>query len=127
VTSLERLIREEQELQFDRFDHDTAWALGVALVEAARAAGAPLAIDIRCNGHELFHAALHGTAPDNCNSASCPKGAASGRKRATRTNSKPIMASPTNPSATEKSVQNPWSGPLAPITAKTSGDNTAPR
>ena len=65
MTSLERLIREEQELQFDRFDHDTAWALGVALVDAARAAGAPLAIDIRCNGHQLFHAALHGTAPDN--------------------------------------------------------------
>jgi hypothetical protein len=50
VTSLERLIREEQELQFDRFDHDTAWALGVALVEAARAAGAPLAIDIPATG-----------------------------------------------------------------------------
>jgi uncharacterized protein (UPF0303 family) len=65
VTSLERLIREEQQLQFDRFDHDTVWALGVALVEAAQATGAPLAIEIRRNGHQLFHAALHGTAPDN--------------------------------------------------------------
>jgi uncharacterized protein (UPF0303 family) len=65
VTSLERLIREEQQLQLDRFDHDTVWALGVALVEAAQAAGAPLAIEIRRNGHQLFHAALHGTAPDN--------------------------------------------------------------
>jgi uncharacterized protein (UPF0303 family) len=65
VTSLERLIREEQELQFERFDHDTAWALGLALIEAARAVGAPLAIDIRRNGHQLFHAALHGTSPDN--------------------------------------------------------------
>jgi hypothetical protein len=39
----------------------------------------------------------------------------------------PIIANPTNPSATEKSVQNPWFGWLAPITAKTSGDRTAPR
>jgi hypothetical protein len=59
--------------------------------------------------------------------ASCPNGAASGRKRATSTNSRPIIASPTNPSATEKFVQKPWSGWLAPITANTSGDRTAPR
>lgn len=65
MTSLERLLRQERELQFDRFDHETAWALGVALVDAARAAGAPLAVDIRRNGHQLFHAALDGTSPDN--------------------------------------------------------------
>ena len=63
----------------------------------------------------------------NCNSASCPNGAASGRNRATSANSSPIIASPTNPSATEKLVQNPCSGRLAPITANTSGDTTAPR
>ena len=65
MSSLERLLREEQELQFDRFDHETAWALGVALVDAAREADAPLAVDIRRNGHQLFHAALDGTSPDN--------------------------------------------------------------
>jgi uncharacterized protein (UPF0303 family) len=65
MSSLERLLREERELQFDRFDHETAWALGVALVDEARAAGAPLAVDIRRNGHQLFHAALDGTSPDN--------------------------------------------------------------
>ena len=65
MTSLERLLDQERELQFDRFDHETAWALGVALVDAARAAGAPLAVDIRRNGHQLFHAALDGTSPDN--------------------------------------------------------------
>jgi uncharacterized protein (UPF0303 family) len=63
--SLEQLIQQEEELQFERFDFDTAWELGVALTEAARAAGAPLTIDIRRNGHQLFHAALPGTAPDN--------------------------------------------------------------
>jgi uncharacterized protein (UPF0303 family) len=62
---LEQLIQQEHELQFEHFDFDTAWELGVALVEAARAADAPLTIDIRRNGHQLFHAALPGTAPDN--------------------------------------------------------------
>jgi uncharacterized protein (UPF0303 family) len=65
MSSLERLLREEQELQFDGFDHETAWALGVALVDAAREADAPLAVDIRRNGHQLFHAALDGTSTDN--------------------------------------------------------------
>jgi hypothetical protein len=46
----------------------------------------------------------------NCSSASCPNGAATARKRATSANSSPIIASPVNPSATEKFVQNPWSG-----------------
>jgi uncharacterized protein (UPF0303 family) len=63
--SLDQLLQQEQELQFERFDFATAWELGVALVEAARAADAPLTIDIRRNGHQLFHAALPGTAPDN--------------------------------------------------------------
>ncbi len=63
--TLEALAREEQELVFDGFDEDTAWRLGVQLVEAARAAGLAVTIDIRRNGQQLFHAALPGTAPDN--------------------------------------------------------------
>jgi uncharacterized protein (UPF0303 family) len=63
--SVDRLDREELALQFDRFDHDTAWALGMALVEKARATAAPVTVDVRRNGHQLFHAALPGTAPDN--------------------------------------------------------------
>jgi uncharacterized protein (UPF0303 family) len=63
--TLEALAREEEELVFDRFDEDTAWRLGVQLVEAARAAGLPVTIDVRRNGHQLFHAARPGTAPDN--------------------------------------------------------------
>ena len=63
--SLEELERQERELQFDRFDFDTAWRLGLALVEAGRARDLPIAIDIRRNGQQLFHAALPGSAPDN--------------------------------------------------------------
>jgi uncharacterized protein (UPF0303 family) len=63
--SLEQLAAEERELQFDAFDHDTAWALGVALVQAARAAQLAVTVDVRRNGQQLFHAALAGTAPDN--------------------------------------------------------------
>src|ERR687892_151121 len=54
-------------------------------------------------------------------------GAATVLKRATSANSRPIIASPTKPSATEKFVQKPWSGWPAPITAKTSGERTTPR
>jgi uncharacterized protein (UPF0303 family) len=63
--TLDELDRQEAELRFDRFDHDTAWALGLALVEKARARGLPVTVDLRRNGHQLFHAALPGTAPDN--------------------------------------------------------------
>ncbi len=63
--TLEALARQEEELVFDRFDEDTAWRLGVQLVEAARAAALPVTIDVRRNGHQLFHAARPGTAPDN--------------------------------------------------------------
>ena len=63
--TVDRLDHEELTLQFERFDHDTAWELGMALVAKARAAAAPVAVDVRRNGHQLFHAALPGTAPDN--------------------------------------------------------------
>ena len=42
-----------------------AWRLGLALVEAGRARDLPIAIDIRRDGQQLFHAALPGSAPDN--------------------------------------------------------------
>ena len=35
------------------------------MVATARAAGAPVAIDITRHGHQLFHAALPGSSPDN--------------------------------------------------------------
>jgi uncharacterized protein (UPF0303 family) len=63
--SLAELAAEERELQFATFDNDDAWALGLALVDAASERQASVAIDITRNGQQLFHAALPGTAPDN--------------------------------------------------------------
>ncbi len=63
--SLAQLAAEEAELQFTRFTNDDAWELGCALVAAARAQSAPVAIDVRRNGHQLFKAALTGATPDN--------------------------------------------------------------
>ncbi len=62
---LVELEAQEARLVFDRFDENTAWALGVALREAAVAAALPVAISIRRNGQRLFHAALPGSSADN--------------------------------------------------------------
>ena len=62
---LDELEAQESRLVFDRFDEDTAWALGVTLREAALVAEAPVAISIRRNGQRLFHAALSGASADN--------------------------------------------------------------
>ena len=62
---LTQLAAEEEELRLPSFTNDDAWSLGCALVAAARRAQAPVAIDISRNGHQLFHAALPGAAPDN--------------------------------------------------------------
>ena len=63
--TLDELAAEEAELQFPAFTEDDAWTLGSAMVATARAAGAPVAIDITRHGHQLFHAALPGSSPDN--------------------------------------------------------------
>ena len=63
--SLADLAAEEEELQFSAFTNDDAWNLGSALVAAARRDGAPVAVDVSRHGHQLFHASLPGTSPDN--------------------------------------------------------------
>lgn len=65
MTTLDDLARQERELVFTRFDEHDAWALGKRLRKAAAERELPVAIDIRRNGHQLFHAALPGSAPDN--------------------------------------------------------------
>jgi uncharacterized protein (UPF0303 family) len=57
------LEEQEQRLVFTRFDNDDAWRLGCSLVDMARERGLAVTVDVRCNGHQLFHAALPGTAP----------------------------------------------------------------
>ncbi|MEU6093335.1 heme-degrading domain-containing protein [Streptomyces sp. NPDC047079] len=59
------LESQERELTLHHFTYDDAWALGTLLVELARARSAPVAIDIRRGGQQLFHAALPGSTPDN--------------------------------------------------------------
>ena len=63
--TLSELAAEEAELQLPSFTNDDAWALGSRLVATARSQGAPVAIDVSRNGHQLFHAALRGATPDN--------------------------------------------------------------
>mgnify|MGYP002713009736 CR=1 FL=1 len=63
---LDQLLHQEEELQFDQFNEDSAWELGSKLVEYAIAENLPITIDIsRSNGHQLFHASRPGTAVDN--------------------------------------------------------------
>jgi uncharacterized protein (UPF0303 family) len=62
---VQQLLQEEQELQFIKFNEDTAWELGGQLVELARNRALPVTIDIMRGTHQLFHAALRGTSPDN--------------------------------------------------------------
>lgn len=65
VALLPELVAQEADLRFPRFDEDVAWAVGVRLTEAARAAGLPVVVSVRRNGQRLFHAALPGTSADN--------------------------------------------------------------
>ena len=60
-----RIEEQEHRLVFTSFDNDDAWRLGTVLAELARARKAPVALDIRRNGQQLFHLALPGATADN--------------------------------------------------------------
>jgi uncharacterized protein (UPF0303 family) len=62
---LETLLRQESLLQFDEFSNETACAVGIALMERAKAEGKAVTIDVRRHGQQLFHYALPGTSLDN--------------------------------------------------------------
>ncbi|WP_339858981.1 heme-degrading domain-containing protein [Thalassospira alkalitolerans] len=62
---LDLLNHQEHILVFDRFDEDTAWEIGSALVAVARAQKAPVVVNIRTSDRTLFHAALAGAVPAN--------------------------------------------------------------
>jgi uncharacterized protein (UPF0303 family) len=64
-TILSQLLQEEAELQFERFNEQTAWQLGSLLVTRATAQGLPVTIDIMRGEQQLFHAALPGASADN--------------------------------------------------------------
>lgn len=60
-----RIEEQERRLVLPRFDNEDAWRLGTVLVDLARARRAPVTIDVRRNGQQLFHYALPGTSADN--------------------------------------------------------------
>ena len=62
---LEIVSMEEQTLQFEKFSIDMAHEIGIMLLNKAKEERKPVAIDISRNGHQLFHAALEGSSPDN--------------------------------------------------------------
>ena len=62
---LMQLLQEEQDLQFTKFNEATAWKIGSQLVERSARDNLPVTIDITRGDHQLFHASLHGTSPDN--------------------------------------------------------------
>jgi len=62
---LQDLLQEEQELQFNRFDEQTAWEIGSKLVARASNANLSVTVDITRGAHQLFHASLPGTSADN--------------------------------------------------------------
>ena len=62
---LRELLQEEQDLQFTRFNEATAWRIGSQLVEQSARDNLPVTIDITRGDHQLFHASLYGTSPDN--------------------------------------------------------------
>ncbi len=62
---LKALLREEQELQFIRFNEATAWQLGTQMVEHAMRESLPITIDTTRGQQQLFHYSMPGTAADN--------------------------------------------------------------
>jgi uncharacterized protein (UPF0303 family) len=62
---LDRLLAEEQDLQFTSFNEDSAWQIGCWLVEDAIKNALPITIDIRRGEQQLFHASRPGASADN--------------------------------------------------------------
>lgn len=59
------LAEQEKRLVFSRFDHASALALGMQIVDRAWRAELPIVVSIRRNGQRLFHIALPGSSADN--------------------------------------------------------------
>src|SRR5947209_660834 len=62
---LEKLLKDEAELQFTSFSNEQALQLGLALLAEARKKPKGITIDISRNGQQLFHYAMAGTTIDN--------------------------------------------------------------
>ena len=62
---LKKLLSEEEQLQFTKFNEDVAWQLGNTLVARAVIEHLPITIDITRGDHQIFHASRPGTSVDN--------------------------------------------------------------
>lgn len=65
---LTAIVRQEADLHYPHFDHDSAWRLGLTLRELAVSRHHKIVIDVRRFGQPyqpLFYNALPGTTPDN--------------------------------------------------------------
>jgi uncharacterized protein (UPF0303 family) len=62
---LRRVALQEQRLQFDSFDANAAWALGLAIRTAGQSQNAGIVVDIRLYSMRLLSFALPGSAPEN--------------------------------------------------------------
>lgn len=62
---LKELLDLEKRLVFDRFDNDTAIALGLRIIDRARTEKLAVAVDVSRGEQRLFYAALEGTSADN--------------------------------------------------------------
>ena len=62
---LAKVQQQEKDLQFKEFNSETALEIGLSIIERAKKENLQVAIDICINGHQLFHYAFQGTAPNN--------------------------------------------------------------
>ncbi len=62
---LKKLLLEEGELQFTKFNADVAWQLGSDLAARAKMEDLSITIDITQGDHQLFHFSRPGTSADN--------------------------------------------------------------
>ncbi|RKJ77616.1 heme-degrading domain-containing protein [Butyricicoccus sp. 1XD8-22] len=64
---IEEIIRQEEELCFDRFGSEDALRLGQILIGLAKEAGVCYVVNISLNRRQLFHFSPDGVTPDNDN------------------------------------------------------------
>jgi uncharacterized protein (UPF0303 family) len=62
---LKDIEKQEQELQFIKFDNSMALELGLMLIDKGKNLNKPISIDITRHGHQLFHYSFEGSSPDN--------------------------------------------------------------
>ena len=63
--TLQEIIEQENELQFEHFSNDDAFELGMIIYNIAKERQLPVTIEITKNTQMIFHIALEGTTPDN--------------------------------------------------------------